>query len=206
MQRSSIQAEDSIIKIDSVFLIPFNSKTLQAFYKSTNYKAVWLADEKRKTILNELSKSDEEGLNPADYDVKTLQDYEKKFNTLDSLSLAKYDVSLTYNFEKYLSHITNGKLSPQELYSNWDLKKNKIDMNETLTQLLESDSLTTKIEQLKPQHIVYKSLKKALRLIESFPKDDFKTIEITHKITANDTNSSVIDCQKKTYLLERFTS
>jgi murein L,D-transpeptidase YcbB/YkuD len=194
---SSVRAEDSIIKIDSVFLITFNSETLRAFYKATNYKAVWQSDEKRKTILDELSKSEEEGLNPADYDIKTLQDYEKKFNTLDLLSLAKYDVALTYNFEKYLSHITNGKLSPQELYGNWDLKKNKIDTNETLTQLLESDSLTTKIEQLKPQHIVYKSLKKALRLIESFPKDDFKTIEITRKITPNDTNSSVIAVKKR---------
>jgi murein L,D-transpeptidase YcbB/YkuD len=193
----NVQAKDSIVKIDSVFLIPFNSKTLQAFYKATNYKAAWQSDENRKAILDELSKSEDEGLNPSDYNTKTLQDYESKFSTLDGLSLAKYDVALTYNFEKYLSHLTNGKLNPQELYSNWDLKKNKIDLNETLTQLLKSDSLTTKIEQLKPQHIVYKSLKKALRLIESFPKDDFKTIEITRKITPNDTNSSVIAIKRR---------
>jgi murein L,D-transpeptidase YcbB/YkuD len=192
-----IKAIDSTIKIDSLLLIPFNSKTLQAFYKSMDYKSVWQSEENRKTVLNQLVKSNEEGLDPTDYDIKTLQDYEKKFSNLADLDAAIYDISLTYNFEKYISHLTNGKLNPRNLYDDWDLPTNKIDINKTLTELLQSDSLTKKIDLLKPQHIVYKSLKRALRLIDDYPKDDFKTIEISKKITANDTNRSVIDVKKR---------
>ena len=69
------KTKDSTIKIDSLLLIPYNSKTLQSFYKSMDYKSVWQSQENRKIILDQLLKSNEEGLNPTDYDIKTLQDY-----------------------------------------------------------------------------------------------------------------------------------
>ena len=129
----------------------------------------------RKIILAKLLKSEEEGLNPEDYKVKTLSDFEKKSATLNDFDLDKYDILLTESFQKYISHLTNGTLNPRKLYKNWNLKENYIDLNETLTDLLNNDSLADKIEQLKPNHIVYKRLKKALKLINNtFPKDDFK--------------------------------
>ena len=192
-----VQPEGKSTYIDSTLLIPFHNKVLTNFYKSTNYRTVWQSEEKRKTILAELLKSDEEGLNPEDYNVKTLFDFEKKATTLDSLDLAQYDVLLTSCLQKYLSHLTNGRLSPRKLYKNWDLKENYIDLNTTVAQLLQTDSLTYKMEQLKPNHIVYKRLKKALQLINTFPKDNFKPIKFTKIITPNDTNPSIIDIKKR---------
>lgn len=185
------------IRIDSTLLTSLNSKTLSAFYKSTNYRTIWQSEENRKIILEELLKSDEEGLNPEDYKVKTLHDFEKKSATLNESDLAKYDVLLTSSFQKYILHLTNGKLNPKKLYEDWDLKENYIDINETLTHLLDSDSLANKIAQLKPNNIVYKRLKKALRLINSFPKDNFKPLKITQTIAPNDTNPSIIDVKKR---------
>ena len=54
-----------------------------------------------------------------------------------------------------------------------------------------------KIEQLKPNHVVYLKLKKALEIINSFPKDTFSKIEIANKIVANDTNSALINIKKR---------
>ncbi|MFV8341668.1 L,D-transpeptidase family protein [Flavobacterium sp. XS2P39] len=195
--KPSIKPEGKAIKIDSALLISFNNKALTDFYKSTEYRTVWQSEEKRKIILGELLKSDEEGLNPEDYTVATLSDFEKKSATLDDSDLAKYDILLTANFQKYISHLTNGTLNPRKLYKNWDLKENYIDINETMTHLFSSDSLGYKIEQLKPNHIVYKRLKKALKLINTFPKDNFKTIKITKKITPNDTNPAIVDIKKR---------
>ncbi|MFV8335981.1 L,D-transpeptidase family protein [Flavobacterium sp. RSP29] len=192
-----ILPEDKSIRIDSALLTSFNSKTLSAFYKATNYRTIWQSKENIKIILEELLKSEEEGLNPEDYKVKTLSDFEKKSATLDESDIAKYDILLTSSFQKYISHLTNGKLNPKKLYKNWDLKENYIDINETLTNLLDSDSLADKIEQLKPNHIVYKRLKKALRLINSFPKDNFKALKIEQLISPNDTNISIIDIKKR---------
>lgn len=192
-----IVPEGKPIIIDSTLLISYNNKVLTDFYKSTEYRTVWQSEEKRKIILTELLKSDEEGLNPEDYNVVTLSDFEKKSATLDDSDFAKYDILLTANFQKYISHLTNGTLNPRKLYKNWDLKENYIDINETMTHLFNSDSLVYKIEQLKPNHIVYKRLKKALQLIKTFPKDNFKTIKITKKITPNDTNPAIVDIKKR---------
>ena len=188
-----VQLEGKPTYIDSTSLISFHNKVLTDFYKSTNYRTVWQSKEKREVILDKLFKSDQEGLNPEDYNIGKLFDFEKKATILDSLDLAKYDLLLTSSLQKYISHLTNGRLNPLKLYKNWDLKENEIDINATVVQLLQSDSLAYKIEQLKPNHIVYKKLKKALQLINTFPKDNFKPIKFTKTILANDTNPSVID-------------
>lgn len=192
-----VQPEGKPTNMDSSLVLSFHNKVLTDFYTSTNFRTVWQSQEKRKIILGELLKSDEEGLIPEDYNVKKLFDFEEKVITLDSADLAKYDVLLTSSLQKYISHLTNGRLNPRKLYKNWDLKPNEIDLNATVTQLLQTDSLVYKIEQLKPNHIVYRRLKKALQQINSFPKDNFKSIKFSKTITPNDTNSSLIDIKKR---------
>lgn len=72
-----ILTNDKSTRIDSAVLSSFNSKTLSNFYKSLGYKTVQQSEETRKTILIELLKSGNDGLNPADYAVETLRDFEK---------------------------------------------------------------------------------------------------------------------------------
>lgn len=192
-----VQLEGKPTNIDSAVVISSHNKVLKDFYSSTNYRTVWQSEKKRKIVLAELLKSSEEGLNPEDYNLKTLYNFEKRATTLDSLDIVKYDILLTSCLQKYISHLTNGRLNPRKLYKNWDLKENYIDLNATVALLLQTDSLAYKIQQLKPSHIVYKRLKKALRQINTFPKDDFKPIKFTKIITPNDTNPSLIAIKKR---------
>ena len=188
----AIQPIEKAAGVDSV------SSNYQKSEITTGFnKAVWQSKKNRRIVLENLDKSYEEGLDPADYSVAKLWKYEKKFDALDNREIEKYDVLLTDSFQKYLSHLTNGRLSPRDLYRNWDLKKNKIDINKTITSLANSDSLAEKIELLKPQHVVYKRLKKALAIINSLPKDNFDKIKIKNKIVLNDTNSALIDIKKR---------
>ena len=192
-----ILSERKKVLIDSVLLNSFDSKILKEFYKSTGYKMAWESKDNRKIILEQFLNSEEDGLNPVDYNTNKLQKYERKTAVLTPKEMANYDILLTRSFQKYISHLANGRLNPRKLYSNWDLKENKIDINGTIFQLLESDSLAEKIELLKPQHLVYKRLKKSLKIINTLPKDAFKRIAITNKIVQNDTNSSLIDIKKR---------
>jgi murein L,D-transpeptidase YcbB/YkuD len=193
----NLQHERRIVTIDSVLLNSFDSKELNDFYKSSGYKSVWRSKKIRGIVLEQLYNSNEEGLNQADYNINKLRRYESKIVSLDDNKLANYDILLTNAFQKYISHLTNGKLNPRKLYQNWDLIENKIDINETLTKLLISDSLAEKIELLKPQHLVYKRLKKALAIINALPNDNFNKIKIKNKIVLNDTNSAIIDIKKR---------
>lgn len=185
------------IAIDLEKLHFFQSKFLTAFYNSYSNKSVWTTSEKRKIILDFLNKSDEEGLNPSDYSVKKLNEFEVKFNSLSDIECAEYDVLLTYNLQKYISHLTNGRLNPMKLYKNWDLKENKINLQETISELLKTDSLSYKLDQLKPHFIVYKQLKKALKIINKYPNYDFKKLVIPDKIVQNDSNPKIIDIKKR---------
>lgn len=193
----AIQPKGKVESIDSVSPNSQKSKTTVGSHNSTNYIPLWQSKKNRRIILENLDKSYEEGLNSADYNVVRLWKYEKKIDFLDDRELEKYDALLTNSFQKYISHLTNGRLNSRKLYRNWDLKGNKIDITKTITTLTNGDSLAEKIELLKPQHLVYKRLKKALAIINALPKDNFNKIKIKNKITLHDTNSSLIDIKKR---------
>ncbi|TRX24392.1 L,D-transpeptidase family protein [Flavobacterium franklandianum] len=192
-----ILAVGKVVTIDSLLLKPFHSKVLEEFYLAAVYKSVWQSNKNRATILEQLSNSDDEGLNSDNYKVNILKKFEKKYATLKDKERASYDVLLTHCLQKYILHLSNGQLNPRNYYRDWDLKENAIDINKTIALMLKSDSVQYKIEQLKPNYIVYKSLKKALKIINSFPNDDFKAIEIANKIVLNDTNPSLIEIKKR---------
>lgn len=192
-----IQPQGRAVLIDSLIINAFGSKTLKDFYKASGNKSVWQSKKARKIILDQFNHSDAEGLIPSDYKINILQKYEKNISTLNDDELAKFDVLLTYSLQKYISHLSNGRLNPRKLYSDWDLKENKIDINTALATLLIGDSLGIKLNQLKPQNDVYLKLKKALKIINSFPKDSFTRIEIAHKIVLNDTNTWMIAIKKR---------
>ena len=192
-----ILPEGKSVFIDSLLLQPLNSDVLKEFYLASGFKSVWQSKNNRTNILEQISNSENEGLSPENYNVNKLQKFEKNYAALNENEKANYDILLTHSLQKYILHLTNGQINPRNLYQNWDLKRNEIDVNETLAQFLKSDALAYKIESLKPNHVVYESLKKALKIINSFPKDDFTAITITNKIVLNDTNPSLIDIKKR---------
>lgn len=192
-----VQPERKAKSVDNISPNAQNSKTTIDIPKSSNYTLSWQIEKNRKTVLKNFENSYEDGLNPADYNTAQLLKYEKKLASLNERQLEKYETLLTTSFQKYISHLTNGRLNPIKLYRNWDLKVNKIDTNKTLSKLLKSDSLAEKIELLKPQNLVYKRLKKALAIINDLPNNKLNPIKIKNIIVQNDTNSSLIDIKKR---------
>jgi murein L,D-transpeptidase YcbB/YkuD len=193
----AIVVDGKSVFIDTVLTTPFGGKILKEFYVATGFKSVWQSKKDREIILDQLNNSEEEGLNVATYAINKLQQYEKKYDKLKDNERAKYDVLLTRKLQKYIAHLSSGLYNQRDFYNNWDLKKDTIDINSTIAILLKTDSLNDKMEQLKPNHIVYKSLKKALKIINTFPSSTFNPIAIESKIVLNDTNPSVIDIKKR---------
>ena len=93
------------IAIDTAQLSVFKSQLLVNFYKSSGYETVWGNLKKRQFVLFQLEKAEDYGLNPADYHVKKLQDFEKKISELNDKQLIAYDLNLTMNFQKFLLHL-----------------------------------------------------------------------------------------------------
>jgi murein L,D-transpeptidase YcbB/YkuD len=190
--------EGNVIEIDSVLLSPFKNKSLVDFYSSRNNETVWQSEKNRKIILETIKNCESEGLNPADYNISKLTALEKRFTDLDESEQINYDLLLTYNFQKYLNHLHNGKLDPNKLYGNWDLKINQLDIKSVLNNALEKDSLASEIQKSQPKALTYGKLIKALQLIDKFPEDKTKLIVVVdEKIEPNDINPAIINIKKK---------
>jgi murein L,D-transpeptidase YcbB/YkuD len=189
--------EGEIIEIDTVLISPFNSKSLMAFYNSRDNETVWQSENNRKIIIGTIKKCEEEGLNPADYDISKLANLEKNFNELDEDELINYDLLLTYNLQKYLTHLHNGKLNPRKLYNNWDLHIDELDTKSILNNALEKDSLSGEIQKYQPQALTYQKLIKALKIINELPEDNTDSITTEEKIKHHQTNPAIINIKKK---------
>lgn len=183
--------------VDSAYIAAFENDSLTSFYKMNGFKTVWNTPKHRQLILEELTDADKEGLEPKEYGIDDLNRYEHGMAKLTEKEITNYDVQMTISIQKYLTHLMQGKLNPRDLYGDWDLARNPIEINQTLTDAVAGDSLQVIIEKAKPHHIVYKKLKKALALINRFPIDTLKKIEISGKLKANDTSQAVIDIKKR---------
>ncbi len=192
-----ILTDERKVEIDTATISTFKSETLKEFYIASENQTVWGNLKKRKFVLSQLENSSNLGLEPEDYKTSQLKKFESKIGKLNDKDLATYDILLTYNFEKYLSHLYKGKLDPKKIYTNWDLDEKTFDVNNVLIKAFNRDKLDSIVENIQPKTQTYKELLKALEIINTFPDDDIKTIESADKIVLKDTNPALINIKKR---------
>lgn len=186
------------IKIDSTLINNFNNEELKLFYKHFNNETVWKLETQRKYVLEELLNADKEGLQSKDYQYSKLQSYENNYSKLVDSSVVNYDLLLTKNLQLYINHIGKGKLKASDVYSDWDLKENKVDVNSLLFDAIENDNLKNTIEKTKPNHIIYKKLKLALKELLLYPEDLIDSVIIgKEKIVPNKKYKMVYTIKKR---------
>lgn len=179
------------IKIDSTLINTSIDENFKAFYKKYNYETAWNTKEHRDFIINEFSNAENEGLQSKDYELNKLKSFEEKFEDLPDSLIVKYDFLLTTTSQLYIKHITSGKLNPNELYKDWDLTEKKVDVNKILFDCIDNNDFSDVIEEAKPQHVVYKKLKTALKILNQMPNEFVGWIDIREKILPNKKNSFV---------------
>lgn len=190
--------EGKIISIDSTLYSTFKSPELEFFYKSFKNETVWQSTTLRSFVLNEFKNAENEGLFTKDYDYYKLVKLEKKINKLSDKELVNYDLLLTFNFQKYIKHISQGKLNPKEIYDDWDLKSKTTDVSKILINAFKKqDDFIAVIDSCKPNHEVYSKLKEAMLILNSLPKDTLKEIVVEEKIVPKDTLKTMIAIKKR---------
>ena len=195
--RKDTITEGRVLKIDTSLYDRFKSPSLIAVYKNFEHETIWQSFKKRKIILYELDQASKEGLNPEDYRIKKLNRYEKKFSSLSDKEMVDYDLLLTYYLQKYLYHVSQGKLNPKTMYTDWDLKEKHTDVTKIVLNAYKSIDFHASIDSCKPSHLVYRRLKKALDIINSFPEDTISEIKADIKIVPNDTNAVLLKIKQR---------
>ncbi len=177
--------KDTSIAIDSLLVNSYKDEVLKKFYKSHQYQTVWTSKDQRDCLINEIEKAEEEGLQTSDYNYTKLKNWESQYHSLADSTIIRYDVLLTQSAQKYISHLSKGKLNPRLLYKDWDLKVKKIDINSLLDKGIFKDSLKYVIENSKPNHIVYKKLKRCLKLLREYPEESIGLVNLQLKLVPN---------------------
>ncbi|WP_318642699.1 L,D-transpeptidase family protein [Flavobacterium ardleyense] len=185
------------LAIDSTSLAGESANLLFDLYKKNNFTTIWNLTSQRQNVLNSIASCGSDGLNPEDYHLKKLSDKEGVISSASEKERIEYDIELSAAAQKFLSHLSNGKLNPKKLYSDWEIKRNKYDINAHLYNAIKGDSILEAVASATPQHQVYKSLKQALKILETFPDQKFSTIKSDQKIQLNDSVKDLITIKKK---------
>ena len=185
------------IKIDSTLIDFSKDEKLKLFYKKYHFETVWNSKTQRNFIIKEIGSAEDEGLQTNDYNYSLLKSFEENYDHLLDSSIVRYDLLLTKSTQKFINHISKGKLNPKELYKDWDLQEKKVDVNKILFDCIDNDTFKTSIEGCKPNHIIYKKLKFCLKILKQFPEEkSFALINLKERILPN-TQSKYIPIIKK---------
>lgn len=179
----------SSIKIDSNLVVQSKDENFKTFYRKYHFETAWDKKEYRDFMLNEIAHAEDEGLEPKDYNFEQLTSYENAYEKLADSLIIEYDFLLTKCAQRYISHISKGKLNPKELYKDWDLPEKKIDINKILFDCLDNNNFPIAIENCKPNHIIYKKLKKCLKLLKQYPDQKIiGLVDLRERIVPNTKN------------------
>ena len=147
-------------------------KDVRRLYETTGYQPVWLEDGRARreigVLRDAIRRAAEDGLDPAEYDVRAAQTLEaapgrglfKKEG--DPEPLMDADVRLSYTFLKFAAHLERGQIPPGQVDKHWFGSQRDEDLVQALKVSLDSGKLGETLERLRSQHPQYAALKKVL--------------------------------------------
>jgi murein L,D-transpeptidase YcbB/YkuD len=192
MEESDLEPTNKIrtVSIDSLSLESISDSLIQSFYRKNQLKTFWVSDQARGALVNTLLKVEEEGLFKKHFDLDSIHKNEDLLEKLSEKELISYDILLTKNLLHYIYKLSKGSINPKEMYNDYDLKPNSYDF-ETILLRFQDEDFEKVVKDLSPQHIVYKRLKTALKLINEFPNEKFTKIELDGKVEISDSTDVV---------------
>jgi L,D-transpeptidase YcbB len=191
------QSRDGVTKIDTLIIRKFKSKLLDEFYAMNNNETVWQSKKKRRAAIASMMNASKVGLNPKDYNLDKLSEYENKVKDLSDSTLVSYDILLTKSIQNYMTHIAKGKLNPKIIYNDYELKEKEIDINKVLTTAYDNDSFEEEIAKIEPSSLVYKELIKGLKIIDDLPEDNLKPIPFKDKTKKKKIDFDLVAVKKR---------
>lgn len=144
------------------------SKTiLPALYEKNQFAPLWTDTQKIAAFISVIGAVDADGLEPEDYhysEIRGLEAYLERNDKQNNLIEADLDMLLTDGLILLVNHLIFGKVDPYELEPKWNFMRriNGRDPVAVVQEILFSNQLTPRIEELKPLKPIYAKLKTAL--------------------------------------------
>ena len=149
------------------------SAVLPSFYLNRDFRPAWITAEGpgplAKRLVESIRQADDDGLRPDAYHLKRIDELmaETQFEWITNQpkhpeKLADLDLLLTDAFLLLGSHLSNGRVNPETIHSEWSIKSHQVDLVEALQIALQQRDVEAVLNKLRPQHAGYAALKEAL--------------------------------------------
>ncbi|MBC8052428.1 MAG: L,D-transpeptidase family protein [Sphingobacteriaceae bacterium] len=186
------------------------------FYKERRFKLGWFKNNEivpqAEKLFSVMQRSDEEGLDPKDYQLFNLQE---KLKELDDAKkdTAKYkdlqkklDISLSAAYFNFADDYYRGLVVPRENREvEWDVKRNKIKLHKALMTMLGERKSKYPYAEFQPLHPDYANLKNALARYRNIQKTGgWPTVPQGTKLKPGQSSSAVVVLSKRlSYLMDK---
>jgi murein L,D-transpeptidase YcbB/YkuD len=139
---------------------------LPAIYRAHDYAPLWHNPRSVEQLLAAIRTSDLDGLDPADYNLDTLEALlqQRRDGVPDNTLASGLDLLLTDSLVRLGYHLSIGKVDPEALDPDWNMTRYIEDMDTLVQQAdaVESGSVDLLLQSLRPQLPAYRRLQTAL--------------------------------------------
>ena len=171
-----------------------NRAQLQRFYQARNSAAAWSVRRDADTALEILSRSGDDGLEPAFYRLDALN---ARRNATSPEMAAQFDILLTASLLDYMRDLHSGRVSSED-FNDVSLPQASMDMVRVLTDALAAGDLAPALAKLAPAHLEYADLKRALvRYRAITATGGWPEIPVTARIKLNGDDERVDTLRKR---------
>ncbi|EMS30971.1 hypothetical protein C943_02759 [Mariniradius saccharolyticus AK6] len=197
----------------------YSTVVIHRFYGERNFQPAWIKDGKIPELAYEMryeiGQSKFDGLNPVDYHFAALNDYfsryeaaKKQGKTLPDNELAAVDVLLTDAFIMMGSHLSLGKVDPENLKTSWNIQRNapELVLDRRLEEALNGGGIRKSLQALYPSFVIYRKMREGLRELyddmERFEKRPFaqwKPLKTDKSIKPDESNPMMPEIRKRLY-------
>jgi len=157
--------------------------TIPKFYMDRGYVPAWTDKKLIDQIIQAVENSYEHGLNPEDYHRKTIRmlidlSDQGKATPLDKADL---DILLTDALLRLSFHLYYGKVSPESLDPNWNLKRKILDKDpaQYLKRVISSGDITGNLDRLWPHEPYYLVLRAWLKKYRKFAQNPWQSLDLS---------------------------
>lgn len=156
----------------------YNLTEVSNFYKENNFQPIWSQRKLREDLFRNIENIEKEGLFFEDYHGERLRKLLSSLDTNTEEDNKLLELLLTDSYLRLSKDLATGKLDPTKIHEIWGTPLNKIDSESLLKKAISEGNIQKSLDSIKPGHIVYRGLKKALKELKKSDWDG----EITTKI------------------------
>ncbi len=174
-----------------------------AFYEKNSFQPVWNTYKEggqSAKLLNRLRHLKSEGLQPADFPVKDLQQQLQSLysnNELDYSNIARLDLLLSANYLLLARQLSEGRIQPGKYYSEWHILPEKPDHVRNL-ELVAEVGVEKALSKLEPDYRQYELLKEELVAYQQIAaRGGWGKIQLQSSLAPGDSAAAVVDIRKR---------